>query len=59
MFKFNFMKTPKFFPLIAGMLCILLASCSDDDARPENYVFSHIEFFEEEGDGTNCVEPGA
>lgn len=41
------MKTPKFFPLIAGMLCILLASCSDDDARPENYVFSHIEFFEE------------
>lgn len=41
------MKTPRFFPLIAGMLCILLASCSDDDARPENYVFSHIEFFEE------------
>lgn len=41
------MKTPRFFPLIAGMLCILLASCSDDEARPENYVFSHIEFFEE------------
>ena len=47
LFKLNIMKTPRFFPLIAGILCILLASCSDDDARPENYVFSHIEFFEE------------
>ena len=41
-----------FLLFIAGIFCIFFASCSNDKEMPENYVFSHIDFFEEEGDGT-------
>ncbi len=41
---------------IAGIFCILFASCSNDKEMSENYVFSHIDFFEEEGDGIRQFE---
>lgn len=52
MLKLKIMKRTGFLLFIASICCILFASCSDDNEMPENYVFSHIDFFEEEGDGT-------
>lgn len=50
------MKQASLLPFIAGILCLFLASCSDDNEMPENYLFDRIEFFEEEGDGTRLFQ---
>lgn len=54
--KLKIMKRTSSLLFIAGIFCILFASCSNDKEMSENYVFSHIDFFEEEGDGIRQFE---
>ena len=56
MLKLKIMKRTGSLLFIASIFCILFANCSDDKEIPENYVFSHIDFVEEEGDGTRQFE---